>query len=187
MQQRSHLQRAYLLPPLRGGTGGATSGGMSAGTFAASLRERTHPPSLKISDPAVHAMSDFQQDAAQTVGEEVQLECALDQMFRQGVRALVVVREGAVTGLLTLEQAQAAARRVAEAMTPVADVPAIDWQVIESSQVRDLVEIFEGSGAHHLVVVENDGANLARIRGLVDRDRLRRQLGALWGASRPGS
>jgi hypothetical protein len=172
---------------------------------------------LKLTDPAARAMSDFRREPVPQIAEELELPQALDMMFRQGVRASLVVREGRVTGLLaadqprptrlaavqarTLASAQRAPRtlrsiaptdsvhhlpgplRVADAMTPAADLPAIDWQVIEDSQVRDLVEIFEGSGAHHLVVLENDSANCASIRGLVQRDRLERALGARWAAS----
>ena len=73
--------------------------------------------------------------------------------------------------------------RVADVMTPVADVPAVDWQMVEGAQVRDLMEKFEGSGAQHLVVVESAFPNGNRVRGLVHRVRLERQLGVRWAAA----
>ena len=65
-------------------------------------------------------------------------------------------------------------------MTPAADVPAVDWQTIAEARVRDLVEIFEGSGARHLMVLENEDAGHSSVRGLIHRGRLERQLGNRW-------
>lgn len=176
----------YFLPPHR-----------EAGA-AATLRYPPYVPSLKINDPAVRAMTDFHHDAAPMVSEELDLRHALDEMFRLGTRAFLVVRAGVVTGLMSVEQAQpahggdpraadvvrampgGAHLKVADVMTPAAKVPAVDWQVIEEAQVRDLVDIFEGSGALHLLVLENEDSQLAVVRGLIHRERLERQLGARW-------
>jgi hypothetical protein len=56
----------------------------------------------------------------------------------------------------------------------------VDWQVVEEAQIRDLVDIFEGSGAQHLLVLENENAQLCAVRGLIHRERLERQLGTRW-------
>jgi len=182
------MNHRYFLPPHR-----------EAGA-PASLRYPPYVPSLKITDPAVRAMTDFRHDAAPMVGEELELELALDEMFRLGTRAFLVVSEGVVTGLISAEQAQPAQQgvqrrtadgagtvplgtlglKVADVMTPAAKVPAVDWQVVEEAQVRDLVDIFEGSGARHLVVLENENSQLASVRGLIHRERLERQLGIRW-------
>ncbi|HEX4050797.1 MAG TPA: hypothetical protein VHY19_07980 [Steroidobacteraceae bacterium] len=164
------MNHRYFLPPQRDAEAAAT------------LRYPAYVPSLKINDPAARAMTDFRQDAAPMVGEDLDLQRALDEMFRLGTRAFLVLREGVVTGLMSVEQAQPAqgARRVADVMTPAAHVPAVDWQIIEESRVSDLVDIFEGSGALHLLVLENEDSQLAAVRGLIHRERLERQLGARW-------
>ena len=148
----------------------------------ASLRHPLHTPPLKISDPAARAITDFQRDPPLIAAEDVALEQALDEMFQLGVRALLVVRERAVIGLITAEHAEYAesALRVADVMTPAADVPAVDWQTIADARVCDLVEIFEGSGARHLMVLENEDAGHSSVRGLIHRGRLERQLGNRW-------
>ncbi|MGH8205264.1 MAG: CBS domain-containing protein [Steroidobacteraceae bacterium] len=180
------MQRPYLFTSTR------------AAVPVASLRHHAHAPALKINDPAVRAMTDFQREPPLTVTEDMALEQVLDEMFRSGVRAMLVVRGSIVAGLITAENADdhGAARprrgaagaglqprraaRVADVMTPSADVPAVDWQTIEEAQVRDLVEIFEGSGAQHLVVLENEAADRSSVRGLILRGRLERQLGNRW-------
>ena len=42
------------------------------------------------------------------------------------------------------------------------------------------MDIFEGSGAQHLRVLENEDSQLAAVRGLIHRERLERQLGTRW-------
>jgi CBS domain-containing protein len=164
------MNHRYFLPP------------QHDGGVAATLRYPPYVPALKVNDPAARAMTDFRHDAAPMVGEELDLEHALDEMFRLGTRAFLVLREGVVTGLMSVEQARPARgpRRVADVMTPAAQVPAVDWQVIEESRVSDLVDIFEGSGALHLLVLENENSQLAAVRGLIHRERLERQLGTRW-------
>jgi CBS domain containing-hemolysin-like protein len=178
------MNHRYFLPPHR-----------DLGA-AATLRYPPYVPTLKINDPAARAMTDFQLDAAPMASEEMPLEQAVDEMFRLGTRAFLVLREGVVTGLVSVEQAQPArgltqraadgaisvpaGLRVADVMTPAAQVPAVDWQVVEEAQIRDLVDIFEGSGAQHLLVLENENAQLCAVRGLIHRERLERQLGTRW-------
>ena len=119
-------------------------------------------------------------------------------MFRAGVRCFLVVRESIVTGLITAEhvrgdhtliQAQSLAMegagplRVADVMTPAADVPAIDWQVIEQAQIRDLVEYSRQRRLQHLVVLESETVHRSHVRGLIHRARLERQLGTRCGTA----
>jgi hypothetical protein len=170
------MNHRYFLPPQR-----------DAGA-AATLRYPPYVPTLKINDPAARAMIDFHHDAAPMVGEDLDLQHALDEMFRLGTRAFLVLREGVVTGLMSVEQAQPAtgakgakgAKRVGDVMTPAWQVPAVDWQIIEDARVGDLADIFEGSGALHLLVLENENSQLAAVRGLIHRERLERQLGTRW-------
>jgi CBS domain-containing protein len=158
---------------------------------ALSPRSRPHQPQLRVGDPAVRAMTDFLDDPPRTVAEGASLEGVIDHMFRLGARALLVVHDRSVIGLITAEDARDArdARsaqqrrgaavselRVADVMTPSLDVPAIDWQTLQDSRISDLLEIFEGSGVRYLVVLQTETSNWSTVRGLIHRQRLERRL-----------
>jgi len=147
------------------------------------LRSRQNSPRLKLSDSALRAMIDFLRDPPLTVAEDFGVEQAIDRMFRQGVRALLVVRDRGVVGLMTATQAariRPHQLRVADVMTPTEDVPAIDWDTLGEACVGDLVEIFSGTGVNHLVVLQTQSAILSSVRGLIHRERLERQLRSPW-------
>ena len=155
---------------------------------APSPRSRPQQPQLRPADPAVRAMSDFLDDPPRTIAEDAGLEEVVDQMFRLGVRAFLVVRDRSVIGLITAEDADTARRarkrfgatapdlRAIDVMTPAPEVPAIDWQTLQDSRICDLIEIFEGSGVRYLVVLQTETANWSTVRGLIHRQRLERQL-----------
>ena len=133
-------------------------------------------------------MNDFLQDPPCTVTEDAGLEEVVDQMFRLGVRAFLVVHDRSVIGLITAEDASDARRaqqrcgaagrdlRAADVMTPSLDVPAIDWQTLRDSRISDLIEIFEGTGVRYLVVLQTETATWSTVRGLIHRQRLERRL-----------
>jgi CBS domain-containing protein len=76
----------------------------------AAARYRPDLRRLYVSDPAVRAMTDFVQDPPMTAGEDCTLDRALDDMFRFGVRAFLVVRAATVVGLITAEDIRHARR-----------------------------------------------------------------------------
>ncbi len=135
---------------------------------------------LRGSDPAIRGMTDFQRHPPLTATEDCDLDTTLDDMFRLGVRAFLVVRDETVVGLITAEDIRYARRggatRVQEVMTAASEMPAIDWQTLQDSTIRDLMEIFEGASVNHLVVLESESAQRAQVRGLVHRSRLERRL-----------
>lgn len=143
-------------------------------------RHRTKSRRLRASDPAVRAMTDFFRDPPQTIAESVDLDSALDEMFRLGVRAFLVVRDQSVVGMVTAEDIRRARRsgatRVLEVMTEASDMPAIDWRTMREATVGDLIEIFEGAKVHHLVVLETESTQRLTVRGLVHRGRLERRV-----------
>jgi CBS domain-containing protein len=145
-------------------------------------RHRTKSLRLRANDPAVRAMTDFFRDPPLTTPEECDLDTAMDEMFRLGVRAFLVVRDQTVVGLITADDIRQARRtgatRVAEVMTAAADMPAIDWLTLRQAKVCDLMEIFEGANVHHLVVLEAESTLRATVRGLVHRTRVERRLQA---------
>ena len=143
-------------------------------------RHRSKSRRLRGGDPAVRAMTDFLQDPPLTTVEDCDLDTAMDDMFRLGVRAFLVVRNLAVVGLVTADDIRQSRRnglsRVAEVMTSAADMPAIDWLTLREAKVRDLMEIFEGANVQHLVVLETESAQRATVRGLVHRSRVEQRL-----------
>jgi predicted transcriptional regulator len=155
----------------------------SAAPLRMPLRSPPNLPRLKLSDPATRAMTDFISSPPLTVGEEYLLQDAVDHMFRMGARALLVVHDRKVVGMMTAGDAARSAphhSRVVEAMTLTENVPAIGWDTLADSKVSDLLEIFDGTGVNYLVVLESHSASLSSVRGLIQRERLRRQLSSPW-------
>jgi CBS domain-containing protein len=154
-------------------------------------RPAEHHPELKSTDPALHAMTDFTSKIAITVAPDRQIDAALGDMMRLGVRALLVVRADNVIGLITsydiegpraalCEQRSEATRRgdihVSDIMTEWDDLPTLDWRTVQTVRIADLLEIFEGIGVMHLLVVENDERGAEVVRGLISRSRIERHL-----------
>jgi CBS domain-containing protein len=148
------------------------------------VRTPTHLPRLNLHDSAIRAMTDYRSEPPLTITADESVEQALDAMFRAGARACLVVCDRAVIGVLTTEDARGALQRplpvrmpqAADVMTSTSDVPAIDWQTLQECRVRDLLEIFDGAGVEHLVVLENDTVNASSVCGVIHRSRLERQL-----------
>jgi hypothetical protein len=53
----------------------------------------------------------------------------------------------------------------------------IDWQTVLEATVSDLLQIFDSDHVNHLLVVEKQSSAVTRVRGLVYRRQLVRQLG----------
>jgi CBS domain-containing protein len=140
-------------------------------------------PRLKLSDPAARAMCDFLHEPPLAVPEDSSLEDAIDHMFRLGVRAVLVVRERCVVGLLSAREAARSNPRhlrVADVMILTDNMPAIGWDTLSEARISDLIEIFDATGVEHLVVLENQSARSSSVRGLIYRERLKRQLSSPW-------
>lgn len=166
----------------------------AAVTVSHSLRPAPEHHLLRRSDSAVRAMTDFATSPAFTVSAECTIDDALDEMFRRGVRALIVLdQQGAVLGLVTsydiqgerIQQrleSQPARRRedvkVREILTPCGQWTTIEWQGIQAARIGDVLDIFLSTGAPYLIVLEaSDEAAAGLLRGILSRTRLERQLG----------
>src|ERR1700730_15208924 len=55
---------------------------------------------LDPGDPAIYAITDFKREHPVTVDEERQIDDALHDMIHPGVRAMLVVREQRIVGLI---------------------------------------------------------------------------------------
>jgi CBS domain-containing protein len=155
------------------------------------IRQPVEYQELRLRDAAVHTMTDFKSRIAITVGPDWQIDEALADMVRLGVRAMLVVKAGSVIGLVTsydiegtrpvlFAQPPHARRRddirVGDVMTKWADLPTVDWNTVQTATISDLLEIFSGVGVMHLLVVETDAQGAEAVRGLISRSRIERQL-----------
>ena len=113
---------------------------------------------LDPGDPAIHAITDFTREHPATVDEERQIDGALEDMIRLGVRALLVVREQRIVGLITsydiqgerpLQFLQSSTYtrhqdiRVGHIMTPWDKLLAVDWESVQSVRAGELLHILE--------------------------------------------
>jgi CBS domain-containing protein len=150
---------------------------------------------LDPGDPAIHAITDFTREHPATVDEERQIDGALEDMIRLGVRALLVVREQRIVGLITsydiqgerpLQFLQSSTYtrhqdiRVGHIMTPWDKLLAVDWESVQSVRAGELLHVLEEAEMTHLLVIERGKRNASPIvRALVSRARLARQLRGL--------
>lgn len=165
----------------------------AAVTAPHSLRTAPEHHFVRRSDPATRAMTDFAVSPAFTVSADSGIDEALDEMFRHGVRALMVLdEEAAVVGLVTSYdiQGEGAERYLAgqfnrrreelevrEILTPCEEWTAIDWHEAQSARIEDVLEIFRRTDAPYLMVLEASMEATGFLRGIISRTRLERQLG----------
>jgi len=156
------------------------------------MRRPARYPDLRLRDPAVHGMTDFTQKFPISVAPERPIDEALADMMRFGVRALLAISGENVVGLVTSYDIEGARPqkfsqrsnitrreyiRVGDIMTGWDDLPTVDWSTMQSARIADLLEIFEGVGLMHLLVVEGEhGSGAAIVRGLISRARIARRL-----------
>jgi len=127
-----------------------------------------------------------------TVTEDRFIDDALRDMILAGVRALLVVSEDAVTGLITSYDIQGERPlqflltsnytrhdeiEVGHIMTPWERVLRLDWRDVCAARVNDIVMFFRKTGTTHGVLVEQAEREGSFVRGLISRTQLERQLG----------
>ena len=116
---------------------------------------------LKPDAPALLAITDFTREHPVTVETERQIDDALDDMIRLGVRALLVRKEQRIVGLITSYDIQGERPmqflqsstyghhrdiRVADIMTPWDDLSAIHWETLQSLSAGDLLQLLGQAG-----------------------------------------
>ena len=153
---------------------------------------QTAPVTLDSSALAV--MTDLRQVKAATTSAATSLLQAEQIMIYLGVRMLFVASEmPAIEGLVTStdlrgdKQLRAAHDRqmrfdelsVADVMTELAMLEAVDYEQLRSATVSNLIATLKQHGRNHLLVVEGGGPAAAqRVRGVVSRSQIERQLGS---------
>lgn len=148
---------------------------------------------VTLDSAAVSVMTDLTQVKAATVAPGATLRQAEQTMIYLGVRLLFVVAEWpAIEGLITstdlrgeraLRLVQERGLRWAEitvgdAMTPRSRLDAIEHSRLQGARVGHLVATLKRLGRNHLLVVDGGGPGVPpRLRGIVSRSQIERQLG----------
>jgi CBS-domain-containing membrane protein len=143
--------------------------------------------------PALEVMTDLTLTKAATIHPGTTLRQAEQMMIYQGVRMLFVVTDmPSFVGLVTTTDLhgdrqmslvhERGARydelTVADVMTPLSLLDAIDHERIVRAQVGDLIATLRRFGRNHLLVVQAATAGTPRrVRGVVSRAQIERQLG----------
>lgn len=149
---------------------------------------------VKPSDPAILVMNDFTREYPVTVDVERQIDAALADMIRLGVRGLLVVRAHKVVGFITsydlegerpiqyMQHSNYNRRQdlqVGQIMTAWTDLITLSWAAVKDASVSSILDVFHDTGLMHLLVVERSTDGTCTIRGLFSRTRLERQLEVL--------
>lgn len=150
---------------------------------------------LTADAPAIELMTDFRRVRVCVVAPERHVDAALQDMIVEGVRALVVVEEGWVRGLITATDILGPRPiqflqsplcdgnpcrhedvHVGEIMTPWAELRLITMDWIMRSNCADVAVVFSATEATHLLVISGSPNAPATVCGLLSRTRLARQV-----------
>jgi len=176
------LNRNAVLPTFR----------LEPGTAIAQANPKTNLP-VKIDAPALDVMTDLTQVKAATVNPSTTLRQAEQTMVYQGVRMLFVVSDmPAIEGLITATDLQGETQMrlvhernlhyddlcVADVMTGLSTLDAIDYDRMRTATVGDVIATLKRFGRNHLLVVQNaTPLTPRRVRGVISRTQIERQLG----------
>ena len=152
-----------------------------------------HSKPVTLESPALDVMTDLTQVKAATIGPGQTLQQAEQTMIYQGVRMLFVVSEmPALEGLITSTDLRGERQmslvhsrhlrfdemRVADVMTELSMLDAIEFERMAGARVGNLIATLKRVGRNHLLVVQGASAGTPqRIRGVVSRAQIERQLG----------
>ena len=173
-----------------------------AGTSVA----QAEPPQLSkvtLQSPALEVMTDLTTVRAATVTPASPLAQAELGMIHQGVRLLFVVNHmPSVDGIISAtdlhgERPMRLVHQrgvkyeelmVGDVMTPLSSIDAVDYGALRHATVAGLIDALARNGHAHLLVIEQAGAgHPMRIRGIVSRTQVERQLGTRLPASQIAS
>jgi hypothetical protein len=165
---------------------------LTTATGLAQARDWATVP-VTFESPALEVMTDLTKVKAATVLPSIGLREAEQVMIYQGVRMLFVVREmPVIEGLVTTTDLHGDAQMrfvqqrglrydeltVADVMTPLAMLDAIDYADVRRATVGNVVATLRRLGRNHLLVADGGDGTPGRVRGVISRTQIERQLGA---------
>ncbi len=149
---------------------------------------------VTLDSPALAVMTDLTRVKAATTHPATSLRQAEQMMIYQGVRMLFVVTAmPLVEGLITTTDLDGDKRMrvvhernlhydelsVADVMTGLDSLDAVDYERIRTASVGNAVATLQRLGRNHLLVVEVATARTPRrVRGVISRSQIERQLGS---------
>lgn len=165
---------------------------LPAGTVIAQARDWQTSP-VTLDSPALEVMTDLTTVKAATVNPSMTLRQAEQTTIYLGVRTLFVVSEmPAIEGLVTStdlhgnQQMRLVQQRnlryeelcVADVMAALSELDAIDYEDMKAATVGNVVATLRRHGRNHLLVSEvAAGEQRHRLRGVISRTQIERQLG----------
>jgi len=177
------MDHVAALPTFRLGSGTAIAQAQPKNTSAVTL-----------DSPALEVMTDLTQVKAATINPAITLRQAEQMMVYQGVRMLFVVTDmPSIEGLVTATDLKGEAQMravherhvryddlcVADVMTGLALLEAVDFERMRTATVGDVVATFKRFGRDHLLVVQSATEQTPRrVRGVISRTQIERQLGS---------
>jgi CBS domain-containing protein len=163
---------------------------IKAGTVIAQTRDWE----VTLDSPALEVLTDLTRVRAATTSPSTTLRQAEQIMINQGVRMLLVVSDmPAIEGLVTTTDLHGDTQmrlvqqrnirydelRVADVMTGLAELDAIDYEVMKLATVSNVIATLRRYGRNHLLVIEGPTAETPRrVRGVISRAQIERQLGS---------
>jgi CBS domain-containing protein len=148
---------------------------------------------VTLASPALQVMTDLTLVKAATTHPSTSLRQAEQMMIYQGVRMLFVVSDmPSLEGLITTTDlggdramrivSERGVRHdelnVADVMTPLALLDAIDFERMHGAVVGNVIATLKRFGRNHLLVVQPATAQTPqRVRGVLSRAQIERQLG----------
>ncbi len=165
---------------------------LEPGTAIAQASPKSNLP-VGIAAPALDVMTDLTRVKAATIGPSASLHQAEQTMVYQGVRMLFVVSDmPSIEGLITSTDLRGETQMrlvhernvhyddlcVADVMTGLPMLDAIDFERMKTATVGDVIATLKRFGRNHLLVVQ-DAAPMSprRVRGVISRTQIERQLG----------
>ena len=149
---------------------------------------------VTLESPGMAVMTDLSQVRAATVQPDSGLAQAELMMIHQGVRLLFVVTQmpgvdGIVTAadlqgekplrLVSQRQVKFEDLCVADVMTRLPDIDAIDFASLRRASVAQVIAALANTGRAHMLVIEAaNPTGPMRIRGVVSKTQIERQIGA---------
>lgn len=151
------------------------------------------PAHVKLTDPAVLAMTDLRQVAAVTIEANTPLDKALQRMIDSGVKLLLVISpQHTVIGLITATDIQGEKPLtflkeisvryedilVRDIMTPREQLEVLRYEDILRVKIGDIVATLKSVGRQHALVMDMDTQGARKsVRGIFSATQLGRQLG----------
>lgn len=162
------------------------------GTSIAQAQPPQHG-AVTMASPALDVMTDLTMVRAATVAPDATLAQAELSMIHQGVRLLFVVSSmPSVDGIITasdlhgerpMRQVNQRGLKyeeltVNDVMTPLSVIDAVDFDALKHANVAQVVDTLLHVSQPHLLIIEQASATApVRIRGIVSKTQVERQLG----------